>query len=328
MTTPMFSLLVQLFHRPVNPLVSEWSETRDISVGVFSRVVKVRSVKDRDLFAACKIIPLENDENLDDLLVELETLKMCRDHANIVKLLAFYRFEQNLFMIFEHCPIGSVAGVMVKLRKPLDEPQIAHVTRKLCLALHFLHSRNVIHRDLKASNVLLTFEPDVKLADFGVAAIMEDNQRRTSFVGTTYWMAPEVILCETSKDHPYGCKADIWSLGITCIEMAQTEPPHHNMQPNRVVFRVQAADPPTLLQPNEWSQQFNNFLNRCLVKNMDERWDVAQLLTHPFICSADDPRPIVRLVRERRMVDDTDMADYNDEDATLNGLDPDIFLQH
>uniref|UniRef100_A0A183BUL9 Protein kinase domain-containing protein n=1 Tax=Globodera pallida TaxID=36090 RepID=A0A183BUL9_GLOPA len=159
----MFGLLVQLFHRQVNPLVSEWSEVREIRIGGFNRVVKVRSVKDRDLFAACKIIPLKDDQKLDDLLVEFETLKMCRDHANIVKLLAFYRFEQNLFMIFEYCPGGSVAGVMAKLKKPLDEPQIAHVTRKLCLALHFLHSRNVIHRDLKASNVLLTFEPEVKL---------------------------------------------------------------------------------------------------------------------------------------------------------------------
>uniref|UniRef100_A0A183BUM0 Protein kinase domain-containing protein n=1 Tax=Globodera pallida TaxID=36090 RepID=A0A183BUM0_GLOPA len=155
---------------------------------------------------------------------------------------------------------------------------------------------------------------------------MEDNQRRTSFVGTTYWMAPEVILCETSKDHPYGCKADIWSLGITCIEMAQMEPPHHNMQPHRVMFRVQAADPPTLLQPNEWSEQFNNFLDRCLVKNMDERWDVAQLLTHPFICSADDPRPLVRLVRERiTSGGGMEVAENNTFHSTLYGLDAGIF---
>uniref|UniRef100_A0A183BMU6 Protein kinase domain-containing protein n=1 Tax=Globodera pallida TaxID=36090 RepID=A0A183BMU6_GLOPA len=132
--------------------------------------------------------------------------------------------------------------------------KIAHVTRKLCLALDFLHSRNIIHRDLKASNVLLTFEPDVKLgkSDFGVAAIMEDNQRRTSFVGTTYWMAPEVILCQMSKDHPYGCKADIWSLGITCIEMAQMEPasPQHAAASTAIATFVVSKALQRMMDPN------------------------------------------------------------------------------
>uniref|UniRef100_A0A8C1US25 non-specific serine/threonine protein kinase n=1 Tax=Cyprinus carpio TaxID=7962 RepID=A0A8C1US25_CYPCA len=116
-------------------------------------------------------------------------------------------------------------------------------------------------------------------ADFGVSAKNTKTiQRRDSFIGTPYWMAPEVVMCETSKDRPYDYKADIWSLGVTLIELAQIEPPNHEMNPMRVLLKIAKADPPTLQQPSKWSPEFNDFLKHALDKNVDNRWSTAQLL--------------------------------------------------
>ncbi|KAA8594539.1 hypothetical protein FQN60_011674 [Etheostoma spectabile] len=119
----------------------------------------------------------------------------------------------------------------------------------------------------------------VMLADFGVSAKNTKTlQRRDSFIGTPYWMAPEVVMCETSKDRPYDYKADIWSLGVTLIELAQIEPPNHEMNPMRVLLKIAKADPPTLMQPSRWSPEFSDFLRRCLDKHVDNRWTSTQLL--------------------------------------------------
>jgi serine/threonine protein kinase len=116
--------------------------------------------------------------------------------------------------MLEFCAGGAIDNIMVELGKPLTEPQIAYITHYVCDALAFLHSNHVIHRDLKAGNILLTGDGTVKLADFGVSAKMKSNmERRNSFIGTPYWMAPEVMFCETFKDQPYDFLSDIWSLG-------------------------------------------------------------------------------------------------------------------
>uniref|UniRef100_A0A914GYF4 Protein kinase domain-containing protein n=1 Tax=Globodera rostochiensis TaxID=31243 RepID=A0A914GYF4_GLORO len=283
----------------VNPMDSQWRTMGEIGEGAFGKIEKVCSVESPHLIAASKTISLQEGEELDDFLIEIEILTLCKGHGNIVDLIACYFHEQKLYMMLEYCAGGAVDNIMVELNKPLNEPQIAHVTREVCRAVDFLHARGIIHRDIKAGNVLLTADAAVKLADFGVSAIIKNNQRRDSFIGTPYWMAPEVIICETFKDQPYDCRADIWSLGITCIEMAQVEPPNHNMNPMRVVIKVQKSEPPTLAQPHRWTPEFSDFLRRCLVKNVDGRWSAAQLLSHPFICSADDRRPIVRLLCEK-----------------------------
>uniref|UniRef100_A0A8C7LEL8 non-specific serine/threonine protein kinase n=1 Tax=Oncorhynchus kisutch TaxID=8019 RepID=A0A8C7LEL8_ONCKI len=139
----------------------------------------------------------------------------------------------------------------------------------------------------------------VMLADFGVSAKNTMTlQRRDSFIGTPYWMAPEVVMCETSKDRPYDYKADIWSLGVTLIELAQIEPPNHEMNPMRVLLRIAKADPPTLMQPSRWSPEFNDFLRKALDKNVDRRWCTAQLLQHPFVSSVVDNKPLRELIAE------------------------------
>uniref|UniRef100_A0A672ZUZ4 non-specific serine/threonine protein kinase n=1 Tax=Sphaeramia orbicularis TaxID=375764 RepID=A0A672ZUZ4_9TELE len=155
----------------------------------------------------------------------------------------------------------------------------------------------------------------VMLADFGVSAKNTKTlQRRDSFIGTPYWMAPEVVMCETSKDRPYDYKADIWSLGVTLIELAQIEPPNHEMNPMRVLLKIAKSDPPTLMQPSRWSPEFSDFLKRCLDKNVDNRWTAPQLLQHPFVSSVMDNRPLRELIAEAKAEVTEEIEEHKEEE--------------
>lgn len=170
-------------------------------------------------------------------------------------------------MLIEYCDGGALDSIMNELGKPLTEPQIAYVCKHMTAGLDFLHKNKIIHRDLKAGNVLLTMEGGVKLADFGVSAQNKHTmQKHDTFIGTPYWMAPELVLCETFRDNPYDYKVDIWSLGISLIEFAQMEPPNSEMSPMRVLLKIQKSEPPKLDQPSRWSREFNDFLSKILVK--------------------------------------------------------------
>uniref|UniRef100_A0A8C9V9C6 non-specific serine/threonine protein kinase n=1 Tax=Scleropages formosus TaxID=113540 RepID=A0A8C9V9C6_SCLFO len=204
-------------------------------------------------------------------------------------------------IMIEFCPGGAVDAIMLELDRALLEPQIQVICRQTLEALVYLHSKKIIHRDLKAGNILLTLDGDIKLADFGVSAKNTKTlQRRDSFIGTPYWMAPEVVMCETMKDAPYDYKADIWSLGITLIELAQIEPPHHELNPMRVLLKIAKSEPPTLEQPGKWSQEFKDFLKKALDKNPETRPSAAQLLEHPFVSAINTNRPLRELVAEAK----------------------------
>ena len=202
-------------------------------------------------------------------------------------------------MLIEFCGGGAVDTIMIELEKPLKEEQIRYLCREILEGLSFLHKNRVIHRDLKAGNVLLTTDAEVKLADFGVSAKNKHTlQKRDSFIGTPYWMAPEVVQCETFRDNPYDYKADIWSLGITLIEFAQQEPPNHEMTPMRVLLKIQKSDPPRLEVPSKWSKDFNHFLSQCLIKDPLQRPTADSLLNHPFVKNAVDKKPLQDLISE------------------------------
>lgn len=162
--------------------------------------------------AAAKICEIQGDDELEDFVVEIDILTECK-HRNIVELLEAFFFEDKLWMLIEFCEAGAVDSIIVDLEKPLLESQISYLCHEICEGLCYLHRNKVIHRDLKAGNVLLTLDGLVKLADFGVSAKNKHTlQKRDSFIGTPYWMAPEVVMCETFRDNPYDYKADIWSL--------------------------------------------------------------------------------------------------------------------
>uniref|UniRef100_H2Y589 Protein kinase domain-containing protein n=1 Tax=Ciona savignyi TaxID=51511 RepID=H2Y589_CIOSA len=288
--------LYEHIKRGENPEL-QWEKISELGDGAFGIVYKARHRVDGRL-AAAKIIECKTEEDLEDFAVEINILASC-NHKNVVKLLDAFFFEINLWVLIEFCDGGALDSIMIELERGLEEPQIQVVCRETCIALQYLHQNKIIHRDLKAGNILLTMQGEVKLADFGVSALnTRTMQKRDTFIGTPYWMAPEVIMCETFKDTPYNYSADIWSLGVTLIELAQTEPPNHDLNPVRVLLRIAKTDPPTLDIPSKWSKNFSNFIARCLVKDPSKRAKPEELLQHPFLSSTTSPLPLVKLIAE------------------------------
>ncbi|XP_037321961.2 STE20-like serine/threonine-protein kinase isoform X2 [Pungitius pungitius] len=299
-------------HRDVNP-EEIWDIIGELGDGAFGKVYKAQNKQNKTL-AAAKVIDTKTEDELEDYMVEIEILASC-DHHHIVKLLDAFYFDGKLWILIEFCAGGAVDAIMLELERPLTEPQIRVVCRQTLEALSYLHDNKVIHRDLKAGNILLSLNGEVKLADFGVSAKNTKTfQRRDSFIGTPYWMAPEVVMCETSKDRPYDFKADIWSLGVTLIELAQIEPPNHEMNPMRVLLKIAKAEPPTLMHPSRWSLEFNDFLRRALDKNVDNRWGTQQLLQHPFVTSVTDSKPLRELIAEAKAEVTEEIEDSKEEE--------------
>uniref|UniRef100_A0A4W4H448 non-specific serine/threonine protein kinase n=1 Tax=Electrophorus electricus TaxID=8005 RepID=A0A4W4H448_ELEEL len=299
-------------HRDVNP-EEIWQIIGELGDGAFGKVYKAQNIQSGTL-AAAKVIDTTSEEELEDYMVEIDILASC-DHYNIVKLLDAFYYESKLWILIEFCGGGAVDAVMLELERPLTEPQIRVVCKQTLEALLYLHENKIIHRDLKAGNILFTLDGDVKLADFGVSAKNTKTlQRRDSFIGTPYWMAPEVVMCETSKDRPYDYKADIWSLGVTLIELAQIEPPNHEMNPMRVLLKIAKAEPPTLMQPSKWSPEFSDFLRHALDKNVDNRWSAARLFQHPFVSSVADNKPLRELIAEAKADVTEEIEESEEED--------------
>ncbi|CAF0769334.1 unnamed protein product [Didymodactylos carnosus] len=196
------------------------------------------------------------------------------------------QFDQ-LWLVMELCTSGSVTDLaksLLKANQRLDECIIAYILRETLKALHHLHTHQIIHRDVKGHNILITHDGHIKLIDFGVSAYVNiSNGRRNTSVGTPFFMAPEVIACERQMEYDYDTRADVWSTGITAIEIAEGEPPLAELHPMRALFTIPRSPPPTLHYPNEWSIEYNDFIRQCLIKDFETRPTAAQLLNHLFI---------------------------------------------
>ncbi|KAA6362416.1 MAG: putative Serine/threonine-protein kinase dst2, partial [Streblomastix strix] len=201
----------------------------------------------------------------------------------------------------EMCEIGSMSTLFNKTKVGLNEEQMGYVLRECLKGLQFLHKNKVVHRDVKAGNILTTDSGDIKLADFGVSACLKmtvDN-RRTA-IGSPYWMAPEVI-----QQERYDQKADIWSLGITAIELVNMRPPLYEINAFRAVFQIPNRDPPELTSVNgkPTSKELKEFISQCLQKEPTERADCDELLNSSFIkkysrTKGDVLQPLFQIAKE------------------------------
>lgn len=230
---------------------------------------------------AIKRVPVDDD--LDELIGEIDFMKTLRS-PHIIQYYKSYWKSGELWIVMEYCGAGSCCDIMKITESLLNEDQIAYVTKQTLLGLEYLHKERKIHRDVKAGNVLLTEKGDVKLADFGVSGQISDNMaKRKTVTGTPFWMAPEVI-----QEVGYDFKADIWSLGITVIELALGAPPYSEMHPMRAIFMIPSKPPPTLEDNDEvsWTPHMKDFLAKALTKDPDARPTATQLLQHPWIKSA------------------------------------------
>eukprot|EP00301_Raphidiophrys_heterophryoidea_P004433 c11925_g3_i1.p1 GENE.c11925_g3_i1~~c11925_g3_i1.p1 ORF type:complete len:738 (-),score=189.42 c11925_g3_i1:187-2400(-) len=288
--------------------------------GAFGSVYKCL-LKDSEQIVAIKIVPLTED--VEAIRRELQILQDCNSdwivsyHGAYVK-----QKEKELWIVMEFMEGGSVSAV-IEHCGTFDEDCIREVCRGVLHGLEYLHSGNKLHRDIKAGNILLDPQGHVKLADFGVSAqLKHEMEKRKTVIGTPFWMAPEII-----QEIAYDVRADIWSLGITCIEMAEGHPPYHRINPMRAIFMIPARPPPQLSESSKWSADLKDFIAKCLIKNPDDRPSAHTLLQHPFITSPSNTTTLQKLIKKFivesvAVVDASD--DDDDDDDTLDSAHPSI----
>lgn len=230
--------------------------------------------KVRKIDVAIKQVDLESNNEMDEIQQEIRMLSTC--HCEYVtRYYGCFLKGFKLWIIMEYMGGGSCADLLAA--GPFGEPAIGLILSELLKALEYLHNNGKIHRDIKAANLLVSSIGEVKIADFGVATQLSNKMsRRNTFVGTPYWMAPEII-----KHKEYAFSADIWSLGITAIELAYGKPPYSQFHPFDVLVKITDEPSPTL--GSDFSSEFNSFVSRCLQKDPSNRPTASELLNHRFI---------------------------------------------
>lgn len=240
---------------------------------------------------AIKQVPLDTD--LHEIIKEISIMQQC-DSPYVVKYYGSYFKNTDLWIIMEYCGAGSVSDIIRLRKKTLTEYEIATILSDALKGLEYLHSNRKIHRDIKAGNILLNTDGHAKLADFGVAGqLTETISKRNTVIGSPFWMAPEIIL-----EIGYDCVADIWSIGITALEMAEGKPPYADIHPMRAVFMIPTKPPPSFRDPDRWSAEFIDFVSVCLVKNPCDRASATDLIQHIFLQKSKGPTALTQMIAE------------------------------
>ncbi|ULU06305.1 hypothetical protein L3Y34_018279 [Caenorhabditis briggsae] len=280
---------------PCNPL-GKYEMKKQIGVGA-SGTVFVAHVAGSSDVVAVKRMAFKTQPKKEMLLTEIKVMKQYR-HPNLVNYIESYLVDaDDLWVVMDYLEGGNLTDVVVKTE--LDEGQIAAVLQECLKALHFLHRHSIVHRDIKSDNVLLGMNGEVKLTDMGFCAQIQPGSKslRDTVVGTPYWMSPEIL-----NKKQYNYKVDIWSLGIMALEMIDGEPPYLRETPLKAIYLIAQNGKPEIKQRDRLSSEFNNFLDRCLVVDPDNRADTTELLAHPFLKKAKPLSslvPYIRAVREK-----------------------------
>ncbi|XP_021707058.1 myosin-IIIb isoform X6 [Aedes aegypti] len=255
---------------------------------------EVYSAKDKHTGRKYAVKILESiADNIEEIEEEYLVLRDLSKHPNIPDFAGLFLKrgatveDDQLWFVLELCTGGSVTDLVQGLRNRgsrLTNNQIAYILRETVHALVFLHENHCMHRDIKGHNILLTENGHVKLVDFGVSSHLAATMaRRNTSVGTPYWMAPEVIACEQQLDQSYDSRCDVWSIGITAIELAEGDPPLCELHPMRALFQIPRNPPPRLTHPENYSAMLSDFISECLVKDLEQRPFSKELITHPFL---------------------------------------------
>ncbi|XP_076302995.1 LOW QUALITY PROTEIN: neither inactivation nor afterpotential protein C-like, partial [Lasioglossum baleicum] len=245
----------------------------------------------------------------------VEEYKVLRDlatHPNLPDFYGIYRRRSGkkteydqIWFVMELCEGGTVMDLvhgLLAMNKKLREEHIGFILKEVIQALIYLHENNVMHRDIRGSNILLTKEGEVKLVDFGLSRMCQGEMgKRYTCIGSPSWMAPEVAMSKgAGSSGGYGNRADVWAIGITAIELADGKPPFQDMHPTRALFQIVRNPPPNLYRPSNWSQNFNDFIAECLEKNPENRPFMAEIAEHPFL--ADLPQNDYLLTQEIKVL--------------------------
>uniref|UniRef100_A0A671LXB0 non-specific serine/threonine protein kinase n=1 Tax=Sinocyclocheilus anshuiensis TaxID=1608454 RepID=A0A671LXB0_9TELE len=301
--TPKDSEVSELFYRDDPEKL--FTDLREIGHGSFGAVYFAHDVRSNEVVAIKKMSfsGKQSNEKWQDIIKEVKFLQKLR-HPNTIEYKGCYLREHTAWLVMEYC-LGSASDLLEVHKKPLQEVEIAAITHGALQGLTYLHSHNMIHRDVKAGNILLTEPGQVKLGDFGSASIVSPAN---SFVGTPYWMAPEVILA--MDEGQYDGKVDVWSLGITCIELAERKPPLFNMNAMSALYHIAQNESPVLAS-NHWSDYFRNFVDSCLQKIPQDRPTSDVLLNHHFLCR-ERPHSVVMdlITRTKDAVRELDNLQY------------------
>ncbi|XP_068099895.1 serine/threonine-protein kinase TAO2 isoform X1 [Hyperolius riggenbachi] len=271
-----------------------FADLREIGHGSFGAVYFARDVRNNEVVAIKKMSysGKQSNEKWQDIIKEVKFLQKLR-HPNTIEYKGCYLREHTAWLVMEYC-LGSASDLLEVHKKPLQEVEIAAITHGALQGLAYLHNHNMIHRDVKAGNILLTEPGLVKLGDFGSASIVAPAN---SFVGTPYWMAPEVILA--MDEGQYDGKVDVWSLGITSIELAERKPPLFNMNAMSALYHIAQNESP-ILQSNHWSEYFRNFVDSCLQKIPQDRPSSDMLLKHRFLQRERPQTVIMELIQRTK----------------------------
>ena len=264
-----------------------------IGIGSTCKVYKGISKKTNKIYAIKVCNELE--KYYDSIINELNILRLVKNKSNNIEKfygVYFSKDENTIWIILEYFEYGNIMSYLTKINYPINEELISTIIQNVLFGLLYLHSINIIHRDIKCQNLLLSDEGRVKISDFGISInknVLNCNNR----VGTPYWMSPEVI-----NRQRYNEKTDIWSLGIICYELVEGEPPYSEFKPNVVMKKIIENPIKGLKNPEKYSNEFNDFVSLCLNVDYNKRPNIPQLLEHKFIKKSGSVKFLQKIIEE------------------------------